>query len=157
YITFNGTLLSNAINPPTDFFNGSRSFLGKPVSVVGDLPQLSGAADSYSSIDMDVIDVTPQLKKGDTMATITASSTGDVYLLGAFITSISSYKPEFSNSTKTVKNLTRTDGSTRPGDTVEYTIVARNDGNDVAEGVVLTDALPAGITYTAGTLQITAG
>jgi hypothetical protein len=34
--------LSNAQNPANSFFNGSRSFLGQAVSVVGDLPQTTG-------------------------------------------------------------------------------------------------------------------
>ena len=38
----NSDLLSDALNPADNFFNGTRSELGKAVSVKGDLPQLSG-------------------------------------------------------------------------------------------------------------------
>ena len=157
YLTFNGTLISNAANPPTNFFNGTRSFLGNPVSVAGDLPQLTGTAASHSGIDMDVVDITALLQRDQTQATITATSSGDNYLLAAFITSISSLKPEFSNSAKTVRDLTNPMGPVRPGDTVEYTIVVQNNGNDAATGVVFTDALPPGITYVPGSLRILAG
>src|SRR5205814_2410807 len=48
-------------------------------------------------------------------------------------------------------------GSVLRGDVLEYTIVATNTGNDAAVKVVLTDALPVGVTYVAGSIQITAG
>src|SRR5450432_1299972 len=86
-LLFNGTVLSDAVNPATNFFNSSRSRLGTAVSVAGDLPQLSGAAASMNGFDLDVVDVKAQLKAKDTSATIQATSTGDTYLLGAFVTS----------------------------------------------------------------------
>lgn len=157
-LIFGGTQMSNAVNPANNFFNGTRSLLGVAVSNAGDLPQLTGGPGSYSGVDIDVIDVTRQLVKDQTMVTIDATTGGENFFLGAFVTSITSYKPEFSSgSTKTVQNLTRTDGITRPGDTVRYTITVKNQGNDIAINTMLTDVLPAGISYVLGTLQITAG
>lgn len=37
-LEFNGVALTDALNPADNFFNSSRSYLGTPVSVVGDLP-----------------------------------------------------------------------------------------------------------------------
>ena len=152
---FDGTLLSNALNPATNFFNGTRSFLGAPVSVAGDLPRLTGGAQSMSGMDLDIVDVTSELVAGQTTAPIQATSTGDVYHLAGFITSIPTFRPDFSTSEKTAVDLNG--GSLVAGDTIEYTIVSTNTGNDTAVNVVLTDALPTGVTYVPGSMQITAG
>jgi len=159
--------LTNAVNPLTNFFNGTHSYLGKAASDAtlpafqlntGYLPRLTGGAGSMSGVDIDVVDVTSRLKAGDTAATVRATSTGDVYALGLFVTSISTLEPSFASSMKTVKNLTlRTGGETLPGDTLEYTIVAKNTGTDNAVNVVLNDDLPSGVTYVPGSLKITAG
>ena len=154
-LLFNGAVLSDGQNPMTNFFNSSRSRLGSAVTVVGDLPQLSGVPASMSGFDLDVVDVKPQLKANDSSATIEASSTNDTYLLGAFITSISTFQPDFSASNKVFTDLNG--GSILPGDELEYVITAVNHGNDASLNTVVTDALPTGITYKPGSLQITTG
>ena len=65
-LSWNGSVVSDAINPATDFFNSSRSYLGAAVSNAGDLPQLTGTGSSMSGIDMDVIDVTSKVSQGQT-------------------------------------------------------------------------------------------
>ncbi len=154
-LSFNGSVLSDLVNPATNFFNSSRSKFGVAVSVPGDLPQLSGAAASMSGFDLDVVDVKPLLHANDNSATIAASSTGDTYLLGAFVTSISTFAPDFSTSNKNVTDVNG--GSILPGDELEYVITASNSGNDASVNTVVTDPLPAGVTYKAGTLQVTTG
>jgi uncharacterized repeat protein (TIGR01451 family)/MYXO-CTERM domain-containing protein len=154
-LIFNKNTLSDAVNPADNFFNGSRSWLGSPVSVAGDLPQMDGLAASMSGFDLDVVDVTPYVKAGDTSATIQATSNGDTYVLGAFATSITTYQPDFSQAVKSFADLNG--GAIVRGDFVEYTIVVPNTGNDAALGVVLTDNLPAGVVYRPGTLHITDG
>ncbi len=159
-LRFNGTLLGGnaaSANPTNNFFNSTRSYLGALVSNAGDLPRLTGAPRSLSGLDLDVVDVTSLLQKGATMATIQASSTNEFYVTGAFVTSISTFKPDFSSTGKTFSNLTRADGTVRPGDLLEYTITATNTGNDVATGAFVTDTIPAGLTYVPGTLTISAG
>src|SRR5262249_55509669 len=79
-LLFNGTTLTNAQNPAMNFFNSTRSFLGAAVSNPGDLPQLTGTAQSMGGIDLDVVDVTALVKAGDKSATVQATSTGDNYL-----------------------------------------------------------------------------
>ncbi len=154
-LLFNATQLSDGVNPADNFFNRSRSFLGNPVSVAGDLPQLTGDSGSMGGFDLDVVDVTSLVSAGETSASIEATSSGDRYLLGAFVTSISTFKPEFDTSVKNVLDLNG--GSIRPGDEIEYTVNVVNTGNDDSTNTVLTDALPAGVTYVAGTLEITMG
>ena len=156
-LSFNGAVLSNppTLNPANNFFNSSHSYLGNPVSVVGDLPQLPGTPGSMSGYDLDVVDVKAQLKANDVSATIAASSTNDTYLLGAFITSIATFQPDFSASNKVFTDLNG--GSILPGDELEYVITAVNNGNDASINTVVTDPLPLGITYKPGSLQISGG
>ena len=156
-LTFNGVALSNAANPANNFFNSTRSRLGAAVSSVGDLPQLTGAAASMAGIDMDVVDVKAQLQAGDTSATIQASSAagGDTYALGAFVTSIATFKPDFATSGKTFVDVNG--APILPGDIIEYTVTITNTGNDASINTVMTDALPTGVTYVAGSTSVDGG
>ena len=147
--------LTDLQNPADNFFNGTRSALGVPVSNMGDLPQLTGTAQSMSGIDIDVVDVTTKLMAGQMSVPIAATSTQDNYYLAGFVTSIPTFKPDFSTSEKTAVDV---DGAPLlPGDTVEYTIVVKNTGNDTSVNTVLTDPLPMGVTYAPGTISISAG
>lgn len=154
-LSFNGMNLSNAANPADNFFNATRSRFGSPVSNAGDLPRLTGAARSYSNVDLDVIDVTARVSGGDTSATIAASSTLDLFVLSAFVTSVSTLVPDFTGTTKEVIDLSG--GVPAPGDELEYRIVARNQGSDTAVGVTLQDQLEAGISLVPGSLRIETG
>ncbi|HEX4404121.1 MAG TPA: isopeptide-forming domain-containing fimbrial protein, partial [Polyangia bacterium] len=157
-LSFNGTKLHDTLNPVNNFFNGTRSYLGAAVSNAGDLPRLTGGARSVSGMDLDVVDVKAELTQGDTSATITASTSQDFYLLGVFVTSISTYKPDFGDATKTITDLnTHAGGAVLPGDTIEYTISAANQGNDGATNVIMNDVLPAGLTFVPGSIHIVAG
>jgi clumping factor A len=141
-------------NPADDFFNGSRTIMGNGVSVVGDLPQFDGRPNSMSGFDLDIVDVTTYLAAGDTSARFRATSAGDTYVLGAIAASIGTFQPDFTDTVKSFANISRPGASVVPGDTIEYTIVARNTGNDDAIETVLTDPLPAGVTYVPGSLYL---
>ncbi len=150
-----GPALSNALNTANNFFNSTRSHLGQPLSVVGDLPQLTGGNNSMSGIDLDTVDITAKLTAGQTQAMVTASSTGDGYFLSGFITSIADFRPDFTTSVKSAVDVNG--GALLGGDELEYTIEVKNTGNDAAIEVVLTDPLPAGVTYVPGSLEVTEG
>ncbi len=155
---FNNVTLSDAQNPVNNFFNSTRSWLGAPVSVAGDLPQLTGTPGSMAGVDIDVVDITAELTKGQTSApiqAITASPVGDTYYLGGFITSISTFAPDLSTSTKDATDVNG--GATVPGDVIQYTITVDNTGNDGTAQAVLTDPLPPQVTYVPGSIQIVSG
>jgi clumping factor A len=154
-LVFNGTTLSNGINPANNFFNGSRSHLGQPVSNPGDLPRLTGGPRSMSGIDLDVVDVTGEVGAGDTSASISATSNQDRYLLAIFVTSVSTFKPSFETSNKTFLDVNG--GAIRPGDQIEYTVTITNTGNDTSANTVMNDPLPSGVTFVPGSLQILSG
>jgi uncharacterized repeat protein (TIGR01451 family) len=154
---FNGSVLSNPLNPATNFFNSTRSTLGSPVSITGDLPQMSGQPSSMVGIDLDVVDVTAQLSAGATSAQLGATSNGDLFFLGGFATGISTLFPVFSDSTKTYANVSRPGKPVIPGDTVKYTLTVLNNGSDTSINTVLRDPLPPELTYVPGSLNITSG
>ena len=159
-ISFNGTALTTPLNPADNFFNASRTLFGAAVSNTGDLPKLSGAPGSYSNLDMDVIDVKARIMGGQTSATIAATSTMaglvyDLYVLSAFVTSISTLLPDYTRTTKEVIDVNA--GVAAPGDVLEYRIVATNDGSDASVNTVLKDALPMGVTFVPGSLKIESG
>jgi clumping factor A len=154
-LLFNGSTISDSLNPADNFFNGTRSYLGKAVSNAGDLPQLTGTTASVTGFDFDVVDVTEEVSAGDTSATIRATSDNDLYLLSVFVTSISTYKPDFQTSQKTFVDMNG--GTLLSGDTVEYTIDIINTGNDPSADTVMKDALPKGITYVPGSMEIISG
>jgi uncharacterized repeat protein (TIGR01451 family) len=155
-LRFNNHLLSDALNPGSDFFNSSHSDLGVGVSNVGDLPRLSGTAGSMGGVDMDVVDITDYVQRGDTSASVNArTGTGggsDRYVIGSFITSISTFKPDFTTSGKTVRDING--GAIRPNDILEYTVTATNTGNDTSTNTVMTDVLPAGVTYVQNSIKL---
>lgn len=156
-ITFDGTALQNAQNPQNNFFNSTRSFLGMPVSVMGDLPQLAGTPDTMSGIDIDVVDLGMHVKAGQTSATLVANTTLDTYLLAAWVTSISTLKPNFSTTSKTATPEGVGKGSVRPGDEIDYEITVVNTGSDKAVQTVVSDPLPMGVTFVPGSIEITSG
>jgi uncharacterized repeat protein (TIGR01451 family) len=144
-------------NPIDNVFNSTRSRLGSPVSVAGDLPQLTGGPASMSGVDLDVLDITANLKAGDTQLAVEAETSGDEVFLGGLLTSITSVRPVLSGSAKTFVNLTRSDGRTLPGDQIEYTLTVSNAGSDGAVNVVVTDALPTQVTFVPGSLRVLTG
>ncbi|MCY1074729.1 Ig-like domain-containing protein [Archangium lansingense] len=173
---FNGQLLSNDLNPANNFFNSTRSWTTKntgvrtdtplagvpagpdnvldtlPVSHRYDRPQLTGTAGSMSGMDLDVVDVT--VASGTKSATVKVNTSGDKFWLGGFITSITTQAPDFTNTIKSVRNTSRTDGTVRAGDILEYTIVTRNVGDDHSRDTVLTDPLPSQLEYVANSLRL---
>jgi uncharacterized repeat protein (TIGR01451 family) len=150
-----GDRLSDAQNPVSNFFNGTRSKLGMPVSLDGDLPRLSGTPRTMAGIDLDVIDVTSRMTGGQTRVNLEAITALDFYYLGAFITSVSTFRPDFITSTKKVKDLNG--GAIKVGEELEYTISVLNTGNDASANTVVTDPLPRGVTFVPGSIQVLTG
>lgn len=156
-LLLNGSPLANAYNPANNFFNRSSTVLDGLAPRSGDLPQMSGRPSSMSGYDSDVLDITSRLSPGATQLNLTATTSGDEYFLGVFVTAISTIRPVFSATHKGVRNLSRGDGRFLPGDTLEYTVSTQNSGNDLGKGVTVTDVLPAGLSFVSGSLEITAG
>ncbi|MCY1013549.1 hypothetical protein OV079_50085 [Nannocystis pusilla] len=146
--------LGDALNPFDDFFNGTRSAFGFPVSVAGDLPRLSGLPASTSGLDLDVVDISSRLDPLQTFLPLTVTTAADSLLLATAVVSVTTAAPDLS-IVETWEDLNG--GACVPGDIIEYTIEVTNVGNDAAVEVVLTDELPDGVTFVPGTLEIVEG
>jgi hypothetical protein len=86
-ITIDGVLVQgSAVNPATNFFNGSRTSLGS--ASAGAVPALSGAASTLAGVDIDVVDISAHLSPSTTEVDISAATTGDRFWLGGLVTSI---------------------------------------------------------------------
>ncbi|MCA9594240.1 MAG: isopeptide-forming domain-containing fimbrial protein [Myxococcales bacterium] len=155
FFTFNGQKLSDAENPQDNFFNSSRSYLGSAVSGSADVPKLSGKAGTMAGYDLDTANVSQLVTAGDTSAKVGAESSLDIFLLGGFVTSITNKSPDFPDFEKTAKDLNG--GALVVGDEIEYTLTAKNTGNDVAIQTVLTDVVDPGLEFVPGSIEITAG
>jgi uncharacterized repeat protein (TIGR01451 family) len=155
HFTVNGAQLTDALNPADNFFNSSRTFLGQPTSGAYDVPKLTGAPGSMAGYDLDTVDVTSRLSAGDTTAKVGADSTLDIFFLGGFVTSIQSLAPDFNHFAKSAKDLNG--GAVLPGDIVEYTLTATNEGNDPSANSRITDVLEAGIELVPGSIEVLEG
>ncbi|MBK9001012.1 MAG: isopeptide-forming domain-containing fimbrial protein [Myxococcales bacterium] len=150
-LLFNGQHLTSTGNPKDNFFNGSRSFLGKVVSGASDVPKLSGAAGTMGGYDLDTVDVTSLVKAGDKSAKLSAESAEDKFLLGGFVTSITNLSPDFPDFDKVATDLDG--GVLLENDQVEYVLTSTNSGNDAAVGTVWEDVLDQRLELVPASLQ----
>ena len=138
---FNGSVLSNPLNPATNFFNSTRSTLGSPVSITGIFRRcLASHRAWWESIRCGRCD--GAALRGSNVCQLGATSNGDLFFLGGFATGISTLFPVFSDSTKTYANVSRPGKPVIPGDTVKYTLTVLNNGSDTSINTVLRDPLP---------------
>jgi len=149
------TSLSDAMNPLGNFFNSTHSYFGSAISAEGDLPQLTGTPGSMSGIDIDVVNVSNLVTAGQKSATIWPTATSSSFLLAGIVTSISTLQPDFAGSVKSAHDING--GALVPGDVIEYSIVVTNSGDDASVNTVLTDTLPAGVTYVPNSLVVVDG
>lgn len=147
----NGTALSDARNPATNFFNSSISLLGSALTAKN--PNYV----NQFGFDADIVTADGVLANNASSATIQLTSTDDQFYPGVVTFATDLYAPVFdaANFTKGVTDLNG--GQVRPGDLLEYTVTMRNVGQDHAGKTVMRDTLPAGITYEPGTLRIVSG
>lgn len=144
------TLLSDAANPVNNVFNSAISAFGTPIG--GRTPNHA----NQLGFDIDLLDASAAIPNAATSATFTFSSTGDVYFPGPVTTSVKLQAPRVQPSL--VKGVADDNGGqAEPGDVLTYTVPVANTGLDPAAGLVLTDPIPVGTQYVAGSLEITTG
>ena len=142
-----GKPLTDAVNPPKNFFNSGISIDGQPVT--------AKTPDYINQLGFDakLIRIDGVLSNGATSAKIALKTSSDQYLPQAITFATDLYAPVI-RATKTVANLTDPAGPIRPGDAVRYTVGYRNEGLEAAADFVAEDVLPPGVTYVPGSLQI---
>lgn len=142
-LLFEGTTLSNAANPATNFFNNTISAFGANVS------SRNPVFDRTLVIDVDTVDASGILAPSATSATVTIDS--DEGLWWPLLTmAIGADCPDLA-ITKSVSPT----GTVSPGATLEYTIEVTNNGLGLADDVIVSDALPTGVTYVASSAMKT--
>lgn len=78
-LTINNQVLSNALNPPTNAFNGTNS--------------VTGATNLYN-MDLDIYDIQDNIQPGDTQATVRLTSGQDFVMISTVITKLNSMLPD---------------------------------------------------------------
>ena len=141
-------LLSDAANTNNNIFNSSISKLGTNVTT------RNPAAANTWGYDADIIQADNVLPNGTTNACLRLKTNGDQYFPDAVTTAIELPAPLLV-ATKTGVDLNG--GTLNPGDTIEYTITIQNNGDDIATDVVMVDPVPSQLTYTPGTIIVSAG
>lgn len=153
-VSLDGNVLANATNPANDFFNGTHSRHGVPVSTPGDLPQTTGAPGSLSGLDIDVLDVSAQVTPGASQLTLSPRTTELVFLTGV-VFSINSPIAGLRDSSLAVEDING--GALLPGDLLQYTLTVVNGGSGAVDNVIVEGALPIGTSLSPDSLEITSG
>ena len=139
-----GLDVSGALNPATNFFNGSVSAYGTQV------PRSPSYANQLG-IDVDMVDASNRFSNGQTVATLTLPTAGDNYYAGVVGLMVEVYEPEL-HLTKTAADING--GVLNPNDIIRWTLAMTNTGVDTATNVILRDVIPAGTTYVPGSLLV---
>jgi uncharacterized repeat protein (TIGR01451 family) len=139
------TSIGDAISPTTDVMNSTVSRAG--VGATGRLP----AHANTLGYDADLVRLENRIANGATSANVTLATGGEDVYGGVVIFSTDIYLPNL-EGTKTSTDLNG--GTLLPGDLLAYTITVHNDGLDAAINARLTDQIPAGTSYVAGSLRV---
>ncbi len=142
----NGVTLSDAASPADNFFNSTIESFGANVTT------RAPSDVNLLGFDSKVANVGGIIPNSATSATIELRTGGETYYPAVVTTRIDLTAPAFPTTPKRVVNLNGNDPA-GIGDVLEYTITETNLGDDPAEAVVLTDVVPAGTTYLAGSLR----
>ncbi len=146
----NGVTLSNTVNPANDFFNSTLSNKGA-LMLTG-----NPAYTNTLGFDIDTVAIDGLLDNSVSVATLTLTTAGDTYFPGVVSFATEVFQPALAIN-KTVTATFSPSGTVRPGDVLTYQIAISSVGNDVAAGVVLSDAIPISTTYVPGSAAILFG
>jgi len=147
FLEFEGVQIGDAAHPTTNFFNSRISKDG--VNFVDKSPNYL----DQLGFDASRVDVTGLLGNGQTSADLAFRSAGDWYYPGVAATAIDIFVPDLdADLTKTFNDING--GAVLPGDVIEYRIRTTNTGQDPSVDTVVTDVLPAGVTYVPGSMMI---
>ncbi len=138
-LVFNGTALTDASNPAGAQFNS--------ISNIEAASPSTGSVDTNSfGVDFDSYDIDALLSPGDTSATSTYSSGGDLVILSSEIISISNTETSDLGITKTATS------SFNVGSNATYQLSVNNAGPNFEPGnITVTDTLPAGLSFVSAT------
>ena len=148
YIKINGTTVSNAVNPLTNFWNGSISKNGAFVHTKN--PDFT----NQMGIDIDELEVGTGygILPNATTVNVEFGTEADRYFPSVFGFSIRMKSPIITLD-KTVADASG-DGFLQGNEVLTYTLSGSNIGPGSAYNTVVTDSLPSNVTYVANSLVI---
>ena len=149
YMQVGTTRLADAQSPSANFF-GSRVTSGG-----ANLTNRNPNGLNNLGVDAKVVDAPGVLPNGATSANVRFATAGDFYYPAAITTQVDLFAPTIQGS-KSVTNLSG-NSPAKVGDVLEYSLTFSNTGDDPAINSVVTDALPANVTYVPGSVRYTAG
>lgn len=98
--------------------------------------------------DITNVDVSARLTNNQTSAVLSLTTSGDAYAVNA-----NAIQVDINSPTVNVTKSANVSGTVQ-GDTIIYTVAISNTGTASATDVVLTDALPQGTTFVAGSVTV---
>ena len=138
YLTLNDKVLTDAVHPANNTENSTIANRG--ALVTSKAPNWA----NQLGYDSSLFQADGFLPNGATTAMFRAKTSGDTYAPQAITFATELFSP---NVTLTKTSPTSQDA---PGGTKTYTITATNNGTGNADGVILRDVLPPGVTYASG-------
>ncbi|WP_111842683.1 CARDB domain-containing protein, partial [Aequorivita antarctica] len=136
----NGTLISNALNPANNAFNGTNSYIGPPAN-----------AQNYN-MDLDYYDLTGIVAQGDTSILIELESQQDFIMVNNIITSVNSELPDATIEIDDLGVLCQNNNID-----VEYTVYNVNSTNELPANTPIAfyaDAVLIGQTTTTNIIPL---
>jgi uncharacterized repeat protein (TIGR01451 family) len=140
--------LTDALNPPDNFFNSTISRLGQRLTTKN--PDFV----NQLGFDADVVSAAGIIPNSATSATLRLTTTGESYYPGVVTTAIDLFAPIVDVN----KQMTDLNGGVLvPGDIIQVDTAVTNSGQDGASNLVLSDPIPANTTFVPGSLVVTSG
>ena len=148
FIKINNTTVSNAVNPSTNFWNGSISKNGTNVTTKN--PNYS----NQMGIDIDEVNVGTgyNIAPNATSVTVQFGTEADMYFPSIFTFSIRVKDPTVT-LTKTVVDA-NANSYVESQEELTYTLSGSNQGVGSAYNTIIVDTLPSNVTYVPNTLEV---
>jgi uncharacterized repeat protein (TIGR01451 family) len=146
--------VTNTLNPLLDAHNSTISVNSGTSTAATYSADRSPGFQNTLGFDADLFSPNVQLPNSATSAFVRVSGgTNEVFYPGVITIATTVFVPNIKDSfTKTVVDLNG--GALVVGDTLEYTLVFTNTGNDAAVNIVLQDAIPSNTSYVTGSIVL---
>ncbi len=144
--------VSDALHPAADVFNSTITNNGTQVLTRN--PAYANLLGYDACIFKPDNSTKNYLTNGATSASIKVTTGGETVLVRALTSVIDTYEPHLEMQ-KSVSDING--GTPLPGDTLAYTIVTNNSGNDTSVATTIIDTIPFNSSYVSGSMRITSG
>ena len=142
-------VVADRVNPDDNLANSTISVSGIHSPYLNNSEV--GRSTNTFGIDVDHLTLVNAISNSVSTAKIWPSATNDVYFISGLAMSVEITSPDLV-LTKFVSNVSGGDASqVEAGDAIEYTVIARNEGQSDATDVKVRDVIPADFTVTSST------